>query len=395
VNRDLRRRLRPLYATVFLQHYGVWYAIEKLRESAIGMTPAAITGATCVYIAVFTLGCIPAGYFADRWSRKGILAVGGVLMMGASAVCGLAEGWWVYTAGLGLWGLFLACYLGTPDSGVYDTVLEACGSDELYQRCYGRVNQARMTSMLAGAATTTAAVHVMSLRTAYFVTVPVTALSLVTLWLWREPTLHKHGEMTRPGLHLAKMRAALTTGPPMTAVAVVLLSCTAGWLILTEFLQLWWLGRVGTGWFGPLFMLLFGGAALVSGVAGKVPARRLGLLAAATFAVSLALASAYPLLVIAAQAGMLTGTTLIPVLGSKLLHGAVGDSSIRSGVSSTVEVLGYAAFIPAGLLFGMVAGHSIQLASLLPAGCLAVTAVAALALRRATVPAAAGSEAGA
>ncbi|HYF59050.1 MAG TPA: MFS transporter [Burkholderiaceae bacterium] len=61
-------------------------------------------------VAIFGLGALPAGWLADRWSRRGMMAVFFFGIGGASVLAGLAQGPWQLGAALTLIGAFGAIY---------------------------------------------------------------------------------------------------------------------------------------------------------------------------------------------------------------------------------------------------------------------------------------------
>jgi len=61
-------------------------------------------------MAIFGLGALPAGWLADRWSRRGMMAVFYFGIGGASVLAGLAQTPWQMGAALALIGVFAAIY---------------------------------------------------------------------------------------------------------------------------------------------------------------------------------------------------------------------------------------------------------------------------------------------
>jgi MFS family permease len=77
-------------------------------------------------VAIFGLGALPAGWLADRWSRRGMMAVFFFGIGAASVMAGLAQNAWQLGAALALIGVFAAIYhpvgiamltIGTPRLG--------------------------------------------------------------------------------------------------------------------------------------------------------------------------------------------------------------------------------------------------------------------------------------
>jgi MFS family permease len=61
-------------------------------------------------MAIFGLGALPAGWLADRWSRRGMMAVFFFGIGAASVLAGLSQGPWQLGAALALIGAFAAIY---------------------------------------------------------------------------------------------------------------------------------------------------------------------------------------------------------------------------------------------------------------------------------------------
>jgi MFS family permease len=61
-------------------------------------------------MAIFGLGALPAGWLADRWSRRGMMAVFFFGIGGASVLAGFAQNAWQLGAALALIGVFAAIY---------------------------------------------------------------------------------------------------------------------------------------------------------------------------------------------------------------------------------------------------------------------------------------------
>jgi MFS family permease len=122
----LRRRLRPLYAAVFLQNLALWVPIEKLFMTSIGFNPASIGAMAAVY-AVVVLE-VPSGVLADRWSRRGVLVLASIAAIISVLIGGLSQSVAVYMVSAAFLGVFFALQSGTLESVVYDTVLEETGA---------------------------------------------------------------------------------------------------------------------------------------------------------------------------------------------------------------------------------------------------------------------------
>jgi MFS family permease len=75
-----------------------------------GMSFAQLLPLSLPAVAIFGLGALPAGWLADRWSRRGMMTVFFFGIGAASVVAGLAQNPWQMGAALALIGAFAAIY---------------------------------------------------------------------------------------------------------------------------------------------------------------------------------------------------------------------------------------------------------------------------------------------
>jgi MFS family permease len=187
----LRRRLLPLHVAVALQGFMLWVPVEKLFMNEIGFDAAAVGVMAAAYAAVVPLVEIPSGILADRWSRRGVLAMASAALALTALVGGLSDDVPTYIASALLLGVYFAMYSGTLDAIVYDTVLEETGAGHGFDRRIGRVRAIESAALVASALAGGWLAELTTTRTTYFLTVPFAALSIVALLRFREPQLHK------------------------------------------------------------------------------------------------------------------------------------------------------------------------------------------------------------
>jgi len=149
--RDLRRRLTPLYAAAFLQNLALWVPIEKLFMTSIGFDAASIGVMAAIYAVAVPIFELPSGVLADRWSRRGVLILASIAAIVSVAIGGLSQNVITYMVSALFLGIFFAMQSGTFDSVVYDTVLEETGGSEVFERTIGRVRLAESAALVAGA----------------------------------------------------------------------------------------------------------------------------------------------------------------------------------------------------------------------------------------------------
>ncbi|MGY1752253.1 MFS transporter [Blastococcus sp. SYSU D01042] len=120
--------LYPLYALLFL---------------GTGLSTAEISGLFAVWSVTAVLAEVPAGALADRWSRRGVLACGGVLQAGAFALWTAAPGTASFAAGFALWGVSSALWSGTAEALVFDGLRDV-GAEDAFARVNGRMTAAEL-----------------------------------------------------------------------------------------------------------------------------------------------------------------------------------------------------------------------------------------------------------
>jgi MFS family permease len=120
--------LYPLYALLFLDN---------------GLSDAQISGLFALWSVTSFVAEVPAGALADRWSRRGVVVLAGVLQSAAFAVWTAAPGYGAFAAGFVIWGLSGALVSGASEALVYDG-LAAAGAAGAYARVNGWMTSAEL-----------------------------------------------------------------------------------------------------------------------------------------------------------------------------------------------------------------------------------------------------------
>lgn len=355
------RRLVPLYIAAFFQSLVLWYSIEKLFMRTIGFNDATIGLMIAVYSAVMLAVETPSGILADRWSRKGVLILASVCLAFSGLIGGLSHGVAIYLVAAISWGIFFACYSGTYDSIVYDTIAEADESSKLFDFLYGRVQLyesiALVVSSLAGGFIAVA----FGLRSVYFLSIPLSLIPIVALIKFREPTLHKKQTKKPIQQQINNTFQAILRNPPVLPVVIVLILQVTIVYIIYEFSQLWLLAlHTPTEYYG------IANAVVISsyGVGGVLVARlRLSRFPLIVGTVTIMLLGCLGfilfrsiVLVVASEFIASFSLVGIGIIFSRLLHDSL-SSSIRAGASSATSTLGRFLIIPIALLFGYVSNR--------------------------------------
>jgi MFS family permease len=111
----------PLYALLFLD---------------TGLSAAQISALFAVWSITSLVAEVPAGMLADRWSRRGVVVLAGLLQAVGFAVWTAAPEPWAFTAGFVVWGISGALVSGASEALVYDGLL-AVGAGDSYVRVNG------------------------------------------------------------------------------------------------------------------------------------------------------------------------------------------------------------------------------------------------------------------
>jgi MFS family permease len=352
----LRRRLRPLHAAVFLQGFMLWVSVEKLFMTELGFDAASIGVMAAAYSALVPLLELPTGILADRWSRRGVLILSSVAISLGALLGGLSQNVTMYVISALLFGVYVACYSGTLDSVVYDTVLEETGDGGDFQRRIGRVQAVEAVALVASALAGGWVAGLLEPRVTYFLTVPFALASIAGYARFREPRLHRSAEPVALRRHLGlTVRAVTRRRQLLPIVTLGVLAAVISQLVF-EFGPLWLVALAvpaaayGPYWAGLVSTLGFGGL-----LAGRLrldrPVNAWLAAGAMTVAALLLTADTGLVAVTAAQVTLALLTGLAAIHVSAVLHDAV-PSAIRSGVASGVSSLSWLAFLPVALGFG-------------------------------------------
>ena len=118
----------PLYALLFLD---------------TGLSGAQISLLFGVWSVTAVLTEVPAGALADRWSRRGVLVLGGVLQAAAFVVWTAVPSFPAFLAGFVVWGVAGAMWSGAAEALVYDE-LAAVGAEDSFARVNGAMTAAEL-----------------------------------------------------------------------------------------------------------------------------------------------------------------------------------------------------------------------------------------------------------
>jgi MFS family permease len=356
----LTRRLRPLYASSFLQSFMLWYGIEKLFMRTIGFDDAQIAFAGILIAASMVVFQVPTGVLADRWSRRGMLMVASATLLLSTVVGALSSSPQLYYVTSALWGLFAAIRIGIYDTIVYDVLQEERSSAEGFEHFFGRfqlVNGAAFatSSLLSGLSAQT-----LGLRETYWISLPLGCLSLLALARFREPEVHKRSTVSSVWAHTALTVQSVIRGGTVLWLVVPAVLFAVVSRMMSTLPQLWYLAlAMPVIFWGPAYAASEFGDAFSGPLAAVLRGRRLCVLITALLTVAASVALAFetsPILIVIAQMFLLAGSGVFQVLLSRHLHDSF-PSAIRAGASSAVGTLAMLVFLPITYVFGVVSSQ--------------------------------------
>lgn len=120
--------LYPLYALLFLDN---------------GLSDAQISALFALWSVTSFVTEVPAGALADRWSRRGVVVLSGVLQAAAFVVWTAAPGFGAFATGFVIWGVSGALVSGASEALVHDG-LAAVGAAGSYARVNGWMTSAEL-----------------------------------------------------------------------------------------------------------------------------------------------------------------------------------------------------------------------------------------------------------
>lgn len=355
----LTRRLVPLYIAAALQNIPFWYAIEKVFMLDIGFNVASIGAMIAIMSVVMIAIETPSGILADRWSRKGVMILGCLMLLLSGIVGAISFNEPVYILSTVFWGMYAALYSGTYDSAIYDTVLEEHGDSKKFEKYLGRFRAVEGASAVAGALAGGLIASMLDIRDAYILSVPIIAIALIFLWKFREPQLHK-AEVAEPVFkHIGQTFAAVLRNPALLPVVVA----TVGFIVIQqtvfELSQLWFIAVAApVALYGIFSAVVFStwtaGSLLAAYIKSKLAIIVLMFLLVAT--IILLIVSRHYMPILIAQFVIAVCLMAVGVILAKEMHDEL-PSRLRAGSLSVVSTLARAILIPGTLLITAIANH--------------------------------------
>ena len=142
------RFLASVYGYKFADAFILIYPLYAVMFVEAGMTAGEVGAALAVWSVTAFVVQIPAGVWADRWSRRAILSIAQVTRLAGYALWLVWPHFWGFLAGFVLWGIKSGLSGGCFEALVYDE-LKAAGREGDYTKVAGRAEAVQFTGILA------------------------------------------------------------------------------------------------------------------------------------------------------------------------------------------------------------------------------------------------------
>lgn len=214
-------QINKLYLSNFLTGLVFWYGIEKLFMTSIGINAYSLGTITALFIVATMLLDIPGGMLADRWSRKGTLALSTLFLGLCAIVLGNSNGYGLYLAGYLLYALYIVTTEGTYQAIMYDSLHELS-----IQKQYSKLNGRAHALFLCGAGLANIASGFIAghfgYRVPFYVSVIPCIINFALILSIKEPKYHKPTQSEAISKQLVRASRALVKIRLLQVLAVVM-----------------------------------------------------------------------------------------------------------------------------------------------------------------------------
>ncbi len=357
MTRALVRRMLPLYAALFSQGFILYYVVDKLLATSLGMSATAIAVAVGIMAAVTIISEIPSGIMADRWSRKGVLLIAQVLLGISTAIGIFASQPWHYVLYAAVWGIFFAMYSGLFEAIVYDLLLEEQGHAKNFEKVYAHFGQLEGGALLAGSLLGGLIAGRWGVHAPFIWTMPSIILGIAAIAVFKEPRIHRAvDDHARLVAHTRQTFAAVRHSDVLKSLFLVTAAMGGAIRLLWEFNQLWYINlSLPVVLFGVFNASIFVGLIIRGWAIPRIVMNRFRLL---VVCISLAITLTGLLMVPHAYVAAV-GVTLVmfAILSAELVLKVLQQdrlpSRLRAGATSVFSTVSHLVSIPMYVLFGV------------------------------------------
>ena len=197
----------PLYALLFLD---------------TGLSTVQVSVLFAVWSVTGFVTEIPAGALADRWSRRGVVVLAGVLQAAGFVVWTAAPAFGAFAVGFVLWGLGGALVSGASEALVHDGLADV-GAESSFARVYGWMTAAELLVQIPTAVAASALFALGGYRLVGWASVVVCLLAALLALRFPEPERVADGETSLGATLREGVREAVHTPVlRLTVLAVAL-----------------------------------------------------------------------------------------------------------------------------------------------------------------------------
>jgi len=336
------------------------YVIERLFWQERGVGVQGVIYCEIIYALTVTLMEIPSGILADRFGRKRMLVICGILDVLEFVILLFARDFWAFGLAVFLAGVGRALSSGSGSALLYDSLL-AEGKQEGFEKLLGRLNAIDMGGSMVAALSGGVLANWLGFEFNYIISACSMGVVFLIALTLREPPVaaRPEGELTG-SLHYTKQALALFRAEPL-----LLLYCSTGAVLgaciiyLDEF---WQLLMEGVG-----VPVLFFGAVSAGVLLCRIPANLLAYKLKERFSYRAILTSLLAVNILGYAGVFLTRNLLclIPMGTTSLAAGVVEplvsgylhhrtESEVRATTESFVSLGLRFVSMPVGLVFGYV-----------------------------------------
>jgi len=347
------------------------YVIERLFWQARGVGVQGVVWSEIIYALTVTLLEIPSGVLADRFGRKRMLLICGVLDVAEFVILLFARDFWAFGLVSFLAGVGKALSSGSGNALLYDSLL-AEGRQENFEKLLGRLSAIDFAGTVAAALSGGVLANWFGFEFNYIVSACGMAAAFLVILTLKEPPMAARPEEEKNSLQYTKQALKLFRAEPL-----ILLYCLTGAVLgacmiyLDEFWQLimegvgvpvLFFGAVGAG----VYLCRIPGNLLAYRLKGRFSYRAILTVivlvnAAGYLAVFLtrSVLCLIPMAVMSLAAGVTD-----PLVEGYLHHRA--ESGVRATTESFVSLGLRVLSMPAGLMFGLASERFSIFAGFLP-----------------------------
>ena len=199
------------------------YVIERLFWQQRGMNVQMVVYTEIIYAMTVTLLEIPSGIFADKFGRKRLLAINGVLSAAELILLVFAHSFWQFAIAIFLAGVGKAFASGSENALLYDSLLQENKQAD-FEKLLGRLSAVDFSGSILAALSGGVLANFFGYEFNYYISVVSMCLAFfVTLSLKEPPMLTKPENETSGFMHYPKQALTLFKLKP-----IVLLYCLTG-----------------------------------------------------------------------------------------------------------------------------------------------------------------------